>query len=47
VYPSAATSPDGSIYIAFEDSTSPASGAIRILRSRDGGRTWPAGTLPG
>jgi hypothetical protein len=47
VYPSAAAGPDGSVYIAFEDSTSPASGAIGILRSRDGGRTWTAGTLPG
>jgi len=47
VYPSAAAGPDGSVYIAFEDSTSPASGAIGILRSRDGGRTWSTGTLPG
>jgi hypothetical protein len=47
VFPSAAAGPDGSVYIAFDDSNSPASGAIGILRSRDGGRTWTAGTLPG
>jgi len=47
IYPSAAAGPDGSVYIAFEDSNSPASGAIGIARSRDGGRTWTAGKLPG
>ena len=47
MFPSAAAGPDGSVYIAFEDSTSPSSGAIGILRSRDGGRTWTTGILPG
>jgi hypothetical protein len=46
-FPSAAVAPDGTVYIAFEDSTSATSGAIGILRSRDGGRTWTSATLPG
>ncbi len=46
-YASAAAAPDGSVYIAFEYGTSPAAGAIGILRSRDGGRAWTAGTAPG
>ena len=45
-FPSAAVAPDGTIYIAFEDSRSPTSGAIGILRSRDGGRTWTTIALP-
>src|SRR5207247_447335 len=46
-FPSAAVAPDGSVYIAFEDSTSPTSGAIGVARSRDGGRTWTSAPLPG
>jgi hypothetical protein len=46
-YPSAAVAPDGTVYIAFEDSTSATAGAIGILRSRDGGRSWTSATLPG
>ena len=46
-FPSAAVAPDGTVYIAFEDSTSATSGAIGVLRSRDGGRTWTSTTLPG
>src|SRR5262249_1225630 len=46
-FPGGAAGPDGSVYIAFNDSTSPASGAIGILRSRDGGRTWSSSRLPG
>jgi len=45
--PSAAVAPDGSVYVAFEDSTSPSSGAIGLARSRDGGRTWTSAPLPG
>jgi BNR repeat-like domain len=45
--PSAAAAPDGSVYVAFEDSTSPSSGAIGLARSRDGGRTWTSAPLPG
>ena len=46
-FPSAAVARDGTVYVAFENSTSPTSGAIGILRSRDGGRTWSSGMLPG
>lgn len=46
-YPSAAVAPDGSAYIAFEANSSASSGAIGVARSRDGGRTWSSGTLPG
>jgi Neuraminidase (sialidase) len=46
-FPSAAVAPDGSVYVAFEDSTSPTSGAIGVARSRDGGRTWTSAPLPG
>jgi hypothetical protein len=46
-YPSAAVAPDGTVYVAFEDSTSATSGAIGILRSRDGGRSWSTTALPG
>jgi hypothetical protein len=45
--PSAAAAPDGSVYVAFEDSTSASSGAIGLARSRDGGRTWTSAPLPG
>lgn len=43
--PSAAAAPDGSVYVAFEDSTSASSGAIGLARSRDGGRTWTSAPL--
>jgi hypothetical protein len=46
-FPSAAVAPDGTAYVAFEDNRSVSSGAIGILRSRDGGRTWSSSTLPG
>jgi hypothetical protein len=46
-FPSAAVAPDGTAYLAFEDNRSASSGAIGILRSRDGGRTWRSSTLPG
>jgi hypothetical protein len=46
-FPSAAVAPDGTAYLAFEDNRSATSGAIGILRSRDGGRTWRSSTLPG
>jgi hypothetical protein len=46
-FPSAAVAPDGTVYVAFEDSRSPTSGAVGVARSRDGGRTWTSTTLPG
>jgi len=46
-FPSAAVAPDGTVYVAFEDSTSPTSGAIGVARSRDDGRSWTSATLPG
>jgi hypothetical protein len=46
-FPTAAAGPDGTVYVASEDSTSPTSGAISVARSRDGGRTWSSATLPG
>jgi hypothetical protein len=46
-FPSAAAAPDGSVYVAFEDNTSSSSGAIGVVRSRDGGRTWSSAPLPG
>ena len=46
-YPSSAVAPDGTLYIAFEDSRSPTSGAIGVARSRDGGQTWMQMNLPG
>jgi hypothetical protein len=45
-YPSSAVAPDGTVYVAFEDSQSATLGAIRVLRSRDGGLTWSSVTLP-
>ena len=45
--PSAAVAPDGSVYVAFEDSTSASSGAIGLVSSRDGGCTWTSTPLPG
>jgi hypothetical protein len=46
-FPSAAVAPDGTVYVAFEASTSPTSGAIGVARSRDGGRSWTSAPLPG
>jgi len=46
-FPSAAVAPDGTVYVIFEDSTSPTTGAIGIARSRDGGRSWTNAALPG
>jgi hypothetical protein len=46
-FPSAAVAPDGTVYVAFEDSTSPTAGAVGVARSRDGGRSWTSATLPG
>jgi hypothetical protein len=46
-YPSSAVAPDGTIYIAVEDSPTAGSGAINVIRSRDGGRTWSSANLPG
>jgi hypothetical protein len=46
-FPSAAVAPDGTVYVAFEDSRSPTSGAVGVARSRDGGRSWTSATLPG
>ncbi|MFN0281194.1 MAG: sialidase family protein [Kineosporiaceae bacterium] len=46
-FPSAAVAPDGSVYVAFEDSRTTSTGAIGVLRSRDSGRTWTSSTLPG
>jgi len=46
-FPSAAVAPDGTVYVAFEDSRSPTSGAVGLASSRDGGRTWTSATLPG
>jgi len=46
-FPSAAVARDGTVYAAFEASNSVSSGAIGMARSRDGGRTWSTGTVPG
>jgi hypothetical protein len=46
-FPSTAVAPDGTVYVAFEDSRSPTSGAVGVARSQDGGRTWTNTTLPG
>ena len=46
-FPSSAVGPDGTVYVAFENSTSPTSGGIGILKSVNGGRTWSTITLPG
>jgi hypothetical protein len=46
-YPTSAVAPDGTAYIAFEHSTSPDSGAVGVLVSRDSGATWKSSTLPG
>ena len=41
-----AVAPDGTAYFAFEDSRSPSSGAIGVIRSLDGGLTWTTIMLP-
>jgi hypothetical protein len=46
-FPTSAVGPDGTAYIAFENSTSPNSGAVGVLVSRDGGLTWTRTALPG
>jgi hypothetical protein len=46
-FPTSAVAPDGTVYIAFENSNSADSGAIGLIRSRDGGLTWSRSTLPG
>jgi hypothetical protein len=46
-FPSSAVAPDGTVYVAFENSSSPQSGAIGVLRSLDGGLTWSTTMLPG
>lgn len=43
----AGSKPIVTLYIAFEDSRSPTSGAIGVARSRDGGRTWQQANLLG
>jgi hypothetical protein len=45
-FPTAAAR-DGTVYAAFEASTSASSGAIGLAMSWDGGRTWSASTVPG
>jgi BNR repeat-like domain len=46
-FPSAAAAPDGTIYAVVEAPRSARSGVIAFARSRDGGRTWSTGRLPG
>jgi hypothetical protein len=46
-YESAAVAPDGTVYIAFEDSRTTDTGAIGLLRSEDGGISWSSSKLPG
>lgn len=46
-YPSSTVAPDGTVYTAFENSTSPASGGIGIVKSINDGLTWTKTTLPG
>jgi hypothetical protein len=46
-FPTSAVAPDGTVYVAFENSSSPDSGAIGLTRSRDGGLSWSVSTLPG
>jgi hypothetical protein len=45
-YPSSAVAPDGTVYVAFEDSRTPDSGAIGVVSSRDGGLSWSSAQLP-
>jgi hypothetical protein len=37
---SAATAPDGTLYVAWDRDTSPTSGTVEFVRSCDGGRSW-------
>lgn len=46
-YPSSTVGPDGTVYAAYENSSSPTAGGIGIVKSSDGGRTWTTITLPG
>jgi len=46
-YPSSTVGPGGTVYVAYENSTSPTSGGIGIVKSRDGGIHWSTITLPG
>ena len=41
---SAAVAPDGTVYAAWDHNTSPTSGTIEIVKSRDGGLTWSGPT---
>jgi hypothetical protein len=45
-YPSSAIAPDGTVYIAFEDSRTADSGSIGVVSSRDGGLSWSTAQLP-
>jgi hypothetical protein len=45
---SAAIAPDGTVYVAWDRASSPATGTIDIVKSSDGGVTWSGPTeLPG
>jgi hypothetical protein len=46
-FPSSTVSPDGTVYVASEASSSPDAGAVSVSRSEDGGRTWTTSELPG
>jgi len=46
-FPTAAVARDGTVYAAFEASTSASSGAIGVARSGDAGRTWTTDSVPG
>jgi hypothetical protein len=47
-YFSAATAPDGSLYVAWDRDTSPTSGTVEFVSSSDDGRTWTRPrTIPG
>jgi hypothetical protein len=45
---SAAVGPDGTIYVAWDSDRSATAGTVKLVRSRDGGRSWTApAALPG
>ncbi len=46
-YPSSTVAPDGTVYVVYENSSSPQSGGIGIVKSVDGGVTWSTIALPG
>jgi hypothetical protein len=46
-FPSSVVAPDGTVYVASENSSSPTVGAVSVSRSRDGGRTWRTEDVPG